>query len=113
MKIIHDLDSMPPSPFPVVALGNFDGVHLGHQAILKTAIDRARAAGGTSFALTFSPLPAKVIAPERAPRLLLTDEDKLELIQRCGMDVVLVVKFTLELSKLSPREFMRDFLHGK
>jgi len=113
MEVIYDLDSMPPHPFPVVALGNFDGVHLGHQAILKTAIDRARAAGGTSFALTFSPLPAKVLAPERAPRLLLTAEDKLDLMRRCGPDGVLVVNFTLELSQLSPRDFVRDFLLGK
>ena len=113
MELIYDLDSMPPHPFPVVALGNFDGVHLGHQAILKTAIDRARAAGGTSFALTFSPLPAKVLAPERAPRLLLTEEDKLELMRRCGLDGVLVVNFTRELSQLSARDFVRDFLLGK
>ena len=113
MKIIHDLDSMPPHPFPVVALGNFDGVHLGHQAILKTAIDRARAASGTSFALTFSPMPAKILAPERAPRLILTYDDKIELIRRCGIDGVLMVNFTLELSKLTPRDFVRDFLLGK
>ncbi len=113
MEVIYDLDSMPPHPFPVVALGNFDGVHLGHQAILKTAIDRARAAGGTSFALTFSPLPAKVLAPERAPRLLLTAEDRFELMRRCGLDGVLVVNFTRELSQLSPRDFVRDFLLGK
>lgn len=113
MEVIYDLDSMPPHPFPVVALGNFDGVHLGHQAILKTAIERARAAGGTSFALTFSPLPAKVLAPERAPRLLLTAEDRFELMRRCGLDGVLVVNFTRELSQLSPRDFVRDFLLGK
>ena len=113
MEVIYDLDSMPPHPFPVVALGNFDGVHLGHQAILKTAIDRARAAGGTSFALTFSPLPAKVLAPERAPRLLLTAEDRFELMRRCGLDGVLVVNFTRELSQLSPRNFVRDFMLGK
>ncbi|HTY55065.1 MAG TPA: bifunctional riboflavin kinase/FAD synthetase [Candidatus Binataceae bacterium] len=113
MKLIHDLDAMPPHPFPVVALGNFDGVHLGHQAILKTAIDRARSARGTSFALTFSPLPAKVLAPDRAPLMLLTAEDKFELMRRCGIDGVLVVNFTLELSRLSPREFVRDFLLGK
>ena len=113
MKVIYDLDSMPPHPFPVVALGNFDGVHLGHRAILKTAIDRARAAGGTSFALTFSPLPAKVLAPEYAPCLLLTAEDKLELLRHAGLDGVLVVNFTRELSQLSPRDFVRDFLIGK
>ncbi|MGD0073655.1 MAG: bifunctional riboflavin kinase/FAD synthetase [Candidatus Binataceae bacterium] len=113
MEVVYDLDSMPPHPFPVVALGNFDGVHLGHQAILKTAIDRAHAAGGTAFALTFSPIPSKLLAPERAPRLLLTAEDRFELMRRCGLDGVLVVNFTLELSRLTPREFVRDYLLDK
>jgi riboflavin kinase/FMN adenylyltransferase len=97
----------------VTAIGNFDGVHLGHRAILKAAIDRARVAGGTAFALTFDPLPAKLLVPERAPQLILAPEDKLELLRLSGIDGVIVLNFTRELSLLTPREFVRDYLLAK
>jgi riboflavin kinase/FMN adenylyltransferase len=113
MEIIRDLDALARHPYPVTAIGNFDGVHLGHRAILKAAIDRARAAGGTAFALTFDPLPAKLLAPSRAPRLILTPEDKLDLLRLSGIDGVIVINFTLDLSMLPPRDFVRDYLRGK
>lgn len=113
MEIIRDLDALPRHPYPVVALGNFDGVHLGHRAILKAAMDRARAAGGTSFVLTYDPLPAKVLFPERAPKLLMASEDKLELLRISGIDGVIVVQFTHALSQLTPRDFVRDYLVSK
>jgi riboflavin kinase / FMN adenylyltransferase len=113
MEIIRAIDELPPHPFPVVALGNFDGVHLGHRAILKAAIDRARDVAGTAFALTFDPLPAKVLAPSRAPRLILAPEDKLELLRASGIDAVIVIDFTLALSRLTPDEFVRDYLLGR
>jgi riboflavin kinase/FMN adenylyltransferase len=113
MEIIRNIDQLPPHPHPVVALGNFDGLHLGHRAILKTAIDRARAASGTAFALTFDPLPAKVLAPARAPRLILAPEDKLELLRASGIDGVIVIAFTAALSQLTPAAFVRDYLLGK
>src|SRR5271166_5542356 len=113
MEIIRDLEALARNPYPVTAIGNFDGVHLGHRAILQAAIDRARAAGGTAFALTFDPLPAKLLVPARAPRLILTLDDKLELLRLSGIDGVIVIKFTLGLSLLSPRDFVRDYLRGK
>lgn len=100
-------------PFPAVALGNFDGVHVGHQEILKTAIARARAAGGSAFALTFDPLPAKVLSPARAPLLIMTPEDKAEALRQSGIDGAIVIEFTRALSMLSPREFVRDYLYSK
>jgi len=110
MEIIRDLTGLRVHPYPVVALGNFDGVHMGHQAILNAAIERARREHGTAFALTFDPTPAKVLAPDRAPRLILTSEDKLEILRKSGIDSVLVINFTLELSHLTPREFVRSYL---
>jgi riboflavin kinase / FMN adenylyltransferase len=113
MEIIRDLDAMTRHPYPVVTPGNFDGVHLGHRAILKAAIDRARAAGGTAFALTYDPLPAKLLVPDRAPRLILVPEDKLELLRLSGLDGVIVVNFTRELSMIEPRDFVRDYFLGR
>ncbi len=113
MEIIRNLEGFQRHPCPVVALGNFDGVHLGHRAILKTAMERARAAGGTSFALTFDPLPAKLLSPDKAPPLLMTSEDKIEALRVSGLDGVIVLDFTRELSLLTPREFVREYLVGK
>ncbi|MFZ1886470.1 MAG: bifunctional riboflavin kinase/FAD synthetase [Candidatus Binataceae bacterium] len=113
MEIIRDLEAMTRHPYPVVTPGNFDGVHLGHRAILKAAIDRARAAGGTAFALTYDPLPAKLLVPDRAPRLILVPEDKLELLRLSGLDGVIVVNFTRALSMIEPRDFVRDYFLGR
>jgi riboflavin kinase / FMN adenylyltransferase len=113
MEIIRDLDLIKPCPFPVVALGNFDGVHIGHQAILKIAIERADAAGGSAWAVTFDPLPAKVLNPQRAPRLILTAEDKHELLRSFGLDGVIVLTFSRELSLLSPEEFVSEYLRRR
>jgi len=110
MEIIRDLNGLPAHPYPVVALGNFDGVHVGHQTILRAAIERAQRGHGTAFALTFDPTPAKILAPDRAPRLILTAEDKLELLRVSGIGAVLVVSFTRELSQLTPREFVQTYL---
>ena len=113
MEIIRDLETLTRHPYPVTAIGNFDGVHMGHRAILKAAIDRARAAAGTAFALTFDPLPAKLLFPDRAPALILIPDDKLELLRLSGIDGVIVIKFTLDLSMLPPRDFVRDYMSGK
>jgi riboflavin kinase/FMN adenylyltransferase len=99
-----------PLRAPAVAIGNFDGVHRGHLALLERAKQRAAAAGGESAALTFEPHPALVLAPHLAPRLITTTERKLELIAAAGIDVCVVEPFDRELAALSPAEFARQVL---
>jgi riboflavin kinase/FMN adenylyltransferase len=112
-RIVRDPSELSGEPYPVIALGNFDGVHLGHQAILRTAREHAVEAGGRCFALTFDPAPAKVLFPSQAPALITTPEDKLDLLCQTGLDGVLVMNFTRELSMLAPVEFVRQHLVGK
>jgi len=114
MQTIRELDELPQPPSSsVVTIGNFDGVHLGHQALLRRVVERARTAGATAAALTFDPHPTQVLAPERAPKLLTTLPEKLRLIEAAGIDLTWVRPFTRELSAMSPAEFFDDALaHG-
>lgn len=92
-----------------LALGNFDGVHLGHQALLSGAVSSA-GPDARSGAYTFDPHPAKLLAPEAAPRMITTRERKLELIAAAGIDLCVVEPFSRELSELSPEAFVDDIL---
>ncbi len=94
----------------VLAIGNFDGIHLGHQAILKEATDRAAKSGAVATALTFEPAPRKVLRPETAPKRLSTNEQRLEWFRVVGVEAAVVMPFTIELSKLSPQEFVQNIL---
>ncbi len=97
---------------PAVTIGNFDGVHRGHQALVRRVVEKARASGGTAVVLTFDPHPARVLAPERAPAALTTPAQKLELLSALGVDAVAVLPFTRALSALSPEAFVRTVLAG-
>lgn len=97
---------------PVVAIGNFDGVHVGHQELLALTVTRARALGGEACVLTFDPHPAKVLAPKLAPPLIATTARKLELLGERGIDVAILEPFTRELAGLSPDEFVEKFLRA-
>jgi riboflavin kinase/FMN adenylyltransferase len=95
---------------PAVAIGNFDGVHLGHQALLAESKRVAAASGGEVVALTFDPHPARYFAPALAPPMLTTLERRAELLHEAGADVVLVEPFTAELAGMSPEVFVEQVL---
>lgn len=99
-------------PRASVAVGNFDGVHRGHQALVARAISTASATGGTAVVLTFDPHPARVIAPQAAPRALMTLDQKARVLSRLGAQAMAVLPFTAGLAAASPREFAADVLRG-
>jgi riboflavin kinase/FMN adenylyltransferase len=94
----------------VLAIGNFDGIHLGHQAILRAAVDRAHETNAVATALTFDPPPLKVLRPESAPLRLSTNAQRMDWFRFGGLEAAVVLPFTLELSKLSPEEFVEQIL---
>jgi riboflavin kinase / FMN adenylyltransferase len=117
MDIIHFPDDPRPASWhqPVLALGNFDGLHRGHVKIIERVRRRAEERGGVAVLLTFDPHPTRVVRPDKAPRLLMTTAQKLEALQQAGMDGVAIVRFTRELSQWSPQQFAErvlvDWLH--
>ncbi len=94
-------------------MGNFDGVHLGHQAVIGRAVEEARSRGGRAVAATFDPHPRAVLRPGEEPKLLTTPEVREELLLECGVDEVRKITFDRKLSKKSPGEFVHDVLIGK
>ena len=95
---------------PVLALGNFDGLHRGHLKIIERVRRGAAEHGGTPMAMTFDPHPSTVVRPDKAPPLLMTKEQRLEAFERAGISAVAVVRFTPELSKWDPETFVRTVL---
>jgi riboflavin kinase/FMN adenylyltransferase len=95
---------------PVLALGNFDGLHRGHMKIIDRVRRRAGERGGTPAAMTFDPHPPRVVRPDKAPPLLMTKAQKIEALGRSGMQGIAVVRFTLEVSKWEPETFVRTVL---
>jgi riboflavin kinase/FMN adenylyltransferase len=98
---------------PVVTVGNFDGIHLGHQAILRTVVERAEAMRGDAVVYTFDPHPRKVLRPESAPGLLTTLDQKIELLAGHGVDAVIVEPFTRDFASTDPEAFIRECLHRR
>jgi riboflavin kinase/FMN adenylyltransferase len=102
-----------PLTRPVLTIGNFDGVHLGHRRILETVVARARDLEGQAVVYTFDPHPRKVLHPDRSPHLLTTLEQKLELLALAGTDAVIVEPFSLAFARISADAFVRDYIHAR
>lgn len=107
MRIHQSIAELAAVPGPVfLAIGVFDGVHLGHQAVIRRALEDAQAAGGTAVVVTFKPHPLRVTRPGDAPRLLTATDHKAQLIERLGVTDLLVVPFTPEFAATSPETFV-------
>ena len=112
MEVLHFPDD-PRPPWlvhPVLALGNFDGLHRGHLKIIERVRRGAAEHGGTPMAMTFDPHPPRVVRPDKAPPLLMTKAQKLEALEQAGIRAVAVVRFTRELSHWDPETFVRTVL---
>ena len=111
MQHIQSLDAIRhPFPGGVITIGNFDGVHIGHQALFYEVIERAHAIKGTSIAMTFEPHPLRVLKKNVSPPLITMFEQKVELIERSGIDVLISIPFTLEFAAISAQSFVEDLL---
>ena len=111
MKIFRQIEdpslSMPGS---VVTMGNFDGIHLGHQTLILRTVEDSKQQGFPSTVLTFEPHPLRVLAPERAPLLILSYDDKLALFQSFGVDIVIAQSFDRQFASIAADDFVRRFL---
>ncbi|MDX1389966.1 MAG: hypothetical protein R3344_12295, partial [Acidobacteriota bacterium] len=113
MRVWNGTESYPADPAAVVATaGNYDGVHLGHRAILESTLRDARRRNLRSLLVTFDPHPLSVVAPERRPRLLQTRRQKLESLEEAGLDEVLILPFDAAMAALSGDQFFDEVLSG-
>ncbi len=110
MKIIKDLAEIKRDDKSVITLGTFDGLHLGHQQIVNEVIEKSKQIDGRNFLLTFEPHPRKVIPGRNDVKLLSTLEEKIEILEKLGLENLFVINFTTEFSKQSPEDFVKKYL---
>ena len=107
MKILHSIDELSTLKGPIVLVaGTFDGLHLGHQALIRRAMVEASACGGTAVVMTFDRHPASLLRPEKAPKLLTRNEQKIALLKGMDVSALLMLEFTSELASVPAREFI-------
>ncbi len=113
MDIYHGLDNISKHKNIALALGNFDGVHLGHRELIRRTIAFADRENGIPAVLTFDPHPMKVLQPDSCPPMLLSKEDKIRILSDLGIKLLIIVPFSDDISKLSPRQFVKNILVDK
>jgi riboflavin kinase/FMN adenylyltransferase len=113
MKTLCSIEELRSVEGPVhLAAGVFDGIHLGHQAVINRALEGAHLSGGSSVVLTFHPHPVKILRPEKAPRLLTSTRHKTHLIERLGVEALLVQNFTREFARTDPVTFIEQLVRA-
>lgn len=114
MRVYHSLEDIPAVfGTSVLTIGNFDGVHRAHQAVLAEVVKRARELDSEALAVTFDPHPTRILRPEAAPKLITPLPQKLQLLRQTGLDGVLVLPFSRDLSLMKPRDFAEQILARK
>jgi riboflavin kinase/FMN adenylyltransferase len=115
MEVFFDIENLSSavSKKPMVTLGTFDGVHLGHQAIIKRLCQKAKETGRKSLMVTYEPHPQSVVAPESAPKILTTLEEKLYFLRKLNVDQVVIINFKKNLAQQKARQFVEEILVGK
>ncbi|MBX6342626.1 MAG: FAD synthetase family protein, partial [Thermomicrobiaceae bacterium] len=111
VTVVESLDETPPGPH-AVTIGNFDGVHRGHQALLARTVAAARERGARSLVVTFEPLPLYVLRPEAAPKRLTTNQERIAALAAYGIDDIVVLRFDRALAELSAHEFVARLVAG-
>lgn len=112
MQVIKELKKID-YPNPVITIGNFDGVHIGHQKIFDFVKKKAKQISGTSVVITFNPHPIKVLYKEHPLKLITTNEDKIKLIEKCGIDITISIPFTHEFAQIEAEDFVKNILIEK
>ena len=111
MQVFHKLADIPADFGPaIVSVGNFDGVHRAHRSVLAKIVDRAKSSGGKSVAVTFEPHPMRILRPDQNLKLITPTPEKLRLLGETGIDAVLLLPFTRDLSLTTPHDFTRHIL---
>lgn len=111
MQIVYGMENYKPGEKDLfLALGNFDGVHKGHQSLINSAVARKNEAGGIAGAFIFDPHPTQVLIPDRMPKLLVNARRKAGLLEKTGLNLLIYEKFTREIAALTPEQFVLDVL---
>src|SRR3989337_3287320 len=110
MQVIRDIKKLKNIKPPIITLGNFDGVHIGHQQVLRAVKERSGQLKLPSIVYTFEPHPLKIVAPHKSPLLLTTLKEKIELIKASGIDYLILARFTKEFASQHPKKFVANIL---